>query len=155
MSVKKSPNLKKPVKIILVSVHVKAIEVGYYNNQIIPVGTEFIYKGGLNRAGGLPLWVEPIDKKEAEKIVAEAKAKAALEDKKDAAPALNDNQAVAPLAIIPPPVVQPQGKALTKAELITKLSAAGQDINVLNKMLVADLRALDMQLSQPKQEIIA
>lgn len=91
--------MKNKVEIIHVSVKVRAIEVGHYNGDIVPVGKEFTYNGGLNRKGTLPLWVEALDEDEAEKIIAKAKADAAKKkEKKEVAPAAPALPAMAPAA---------------------------------------------------------
>lgn len=70
-------------KVEKVSVKVKAIAEGYYQNRIIRVGEEFTYNGGLNAKGTLPLWVESLEK--------EVKKKA---DKKEAKVELMDPSAL-------------------------------------------------------------
>lgn len=44
------------------NVKVRAIARGQFGGVIRNVGEEFQYTGGLNAAGGLPLWVVPVDK---------------------------------------------------------------------------------------------
>lgn len=45
-----------------VSVKVKAIHKGYYNDRIINEGEEFTYVGTLSSKGNLPMWVTPLEK---------------------------------------------------------------------------------------------
>lgn len=52
----------------IVKAKVRAIETGYYNNEIINVGREFIYEGPLNKQGKLPLWTEAVDEEFYERL---------------------------------------------------------------------------------------
>jgi len=44
-----------------VSVKVRAIAKGQYGGEVKNPGAVFVYSGKLNAAGGLPMWVEPVD----------------------------------------------------------------------------------------------
>jgi len=78
--------MKKPVQkqeVIYVKVKMKAFSPGYYGGKIIQDGEEFLYEGGLNRAGQLPLWAEVVDEKfDLEKVKAEHAKKKLAEAKK-------------------------------------------------------------------------
>lgn len=113
----------------LVSVMMVATSEGYYKNRIIRVDEEFLYQGGLNRMGGLPIWADPLDKDWKAKL-----------DKKPVAPVLP----VAPEAPLLPPA--PVVKPLTKAELVAKLQEpSGKSAAELNKLKLPELQALDSQ----------
>ena len=74
---------KKPVHpkdLAVVECEVKAIAEGYYQNKIVRPGEKFTYRGGLNRVGSLPLWVEALGEMKLISGKLPGKAEAALED---------------------------------------------------------------------------
>lgn len=52
----------------IIKAKVRAIETGYYGNEIIQVGKEFTYEGPLNKQNKLPLWTEPVESDFYEKL---------------------------------------------------------------------------------------
>lgn len=64
-------------KTVQVSVKMVATSEGYYLGRIIRIGEEFLYEGGLNNRGNLPMWADPLDADWDKKAKVKAKVKAA------------------------------------------------------------------------------